>query len=485
MNSDLLPLISDWIARGTSKHIDLGLGLTEAGTRASELLQKINSSRAMLVSADCVDPDVLYASLELLHKDCITEPARTLGIASRISEILNEWAWEADELGEQKELICSFSFMCWRAARLLDHPDEKYKWETAYRSTLRASLQWEVLCARFFLDGRDKSGSLDTDLDGEKAFQALMFLQDNCDAVPETVGSHAANLYRALDSARAALPSDLTSFLAGSAARIAGAAMRQCGVPDEASQWLDTAEAEFGAGACAKAELARVSYQRLALLYRLSRFDLIEGTIPAVDKTFVDLGMLEDYVKCRILWASSLKIAGRCDVALEILEPLQGKRGQIPPALYGWLLLELGDLHQIGGRYEQGIAELAEAAELLKDNNHFTGLADATSMLAAAYRARGMLREAVELFREGRKAYGQLGMKSLEAYVRILLAETFLAMGNLAEAEREVVATFPTLLEHGMLAEATAGLNILREVTRRRRLDPLSMKEETSKRLVP
>lgn len=473
---DPLKLISDWVDRGASDCVALGLSVSEARSRASELLQKLNHGSGASPGSD--DSDVLFAALRLLHEDAAADPTRALTSSSRFWKSLTEEAWKTDELDERKELICSFSFMCWRAASLLGDPAERYKWEFEYRSTFRESLQWEVMCSRFLLDSHDLPPTPGTDLNGESVFQTLMFLQDNCDAAPETVGSHAVDLYRALDSARAALPHDLTAFLAGNAARIAGAAMMRCGGPDEASEWLDIAEAELGGAACARADLARVSYQRLALLYRLSRFDLIEQAIPAIDKTFVDLGMLEDYIKCRILWASSLKIVGKCDAALRILEPLQERRAQIPSALYGWILLELGDLHQIGGRYEDGIAELAEAADLLKDNNHFTGLADATSMLAAAYRAQGMLREASELFQQCRKAYGQLGMKSLEAYIRILLAETFLAMEELADAEREVLETLPTLLEHRMLAEATAGLNLLREVARRKKPGQYPMRED-------
>jgi tetratricopeptide (TPR) repeat protein len=467
----LWPLIADWVDQEKSGCVDLGLSVTEANGLAVRFLDGLRSSTASPLSARDLEPDVLYAALEILRKQCVAEPAKTLEQSTRISEFLKSGPWAEDELGERGELVCSYSFVSWRASRLLDRPHEKYRWETEYRSSLRSSLEWGSGWNRFLPRPAEDTGGPRSHLEAEEAFRAVMFLQDNCDAVPERVGSSAVDLYRVLVSARGAQPADIAPFLAGSIARIAGAAMRQSGVPEEAGEWLDIAEREFRGSLCARAELAKVAYQRLALLYRLSRFDLVEAAIPTVDSSFIDLGMHEDHVKCRVLWAASLKIGGRYERALEVLEPLRGKRDQIPPALYGWILLEFGDLHQIGGDYERGIAELTEAAELLRNNNHFTGLAEVMAMLGSAYRAQGLLSEAIDLFQRGRQAYANLGMKSLEAYIRILLAETYLTRGNLADAEREILAAFPTLQEQRMLAEATAGLSLLREVARRRRGD--------------
>ncbi|HEU5249050.1 MAG TPA: tetratricopeptide repeat protein [Thermoanaerobaculia bacterium] len=313
--------------------------------------------------------------------------------------------------------------------------------------------------------------------DPERIFQSLLILQENCDSTPHLVASRAELLYRFLVRIRAALPSDLASFFVGAAARIAGASRRLSGSPDEAFEWLDVAEAAFQEGICARPELARVTYQRLAVLYGLGRSGLVNDAIQTLEKGFLAFGMREDYVKCRILWASSLKISGRCEVALDVLEPLRKMRHEITPALFGRVLLELGDLHQIEGDYDRGLADLNEAATLLREGGQLTGLADAASMLGASCRARGMLNEAIRFYEKGREAYSQLGMKYLEAYMRILLAETYLAMGKLVETERQVLAALPTLQEQHMVVEVTAGLGILQEAARRRSLDPVALRE--------
>ena len=63
-------------------------------------------------------------------------------------------------------------------------------------------------------------------------------------------------------------------------------------------------------------------------------------------------------------------------------------------------------------------------------------------------------------------------MKSLEASNRMLIAETYLAMGRAHDAEVEIRAAIPVFEEQSMVADAVAAVNLLREAIRRQRFGP-------------
>jgi tetratricopeptide (TPR) repeat protein len=305
-------------------------------------------------------------------------------------------------------------------------------------------------------------------------------LQEQIESSPGRVSTVAIDLYRSLQ-VEGTYALDLQSYFMGSAARLAGATVRYVGVQEEASDWLDLAENHFRAGRDAKPQLARVTLLRLVILYTVSRCDVVLRVAPELDRTFASLGMDEDQVKCRIVWAASLKASGDLDGALNVLESIQGSRPKVRPGLYGWVLLQLGDVHQIRGDYDRGRNELLEAASLFKEGRQLTGLAEVHSMIAYHYRAHGELREALQLFKRGRQEFARLGVKAYEAYNRVLAAETYLAMGCHREAEREILKALPSIEEQGMIADAVAAVSILREAVRRRNLDPQVLREVTER----
>jgi hypothetical protein len=134
-------------------------------------------------------------------------------------------------------------------------------------------------------------------------------------------------------------------------------------------------------------------------------------------------------------------------------------------------------LHLIRGDYRRGLAELREAASILKAENELTALPGVVAMIGFAYRAQGRLREAVEFFMESQKAYAQLGMRPYEAYTGLLVAETLLAMDRSKEAELVVLSVLPSIEAQGMVADGVAAINLLREAVRRQKLDPQMLRE--------
>jgi tetratricopeptide (TPR) repeat protein len=395
--------------------------------------------------------------------------------------LLEQTRWPEDALDERQTLLCSLALISWRAARVLDLSSEAQRWESEYLRAFRRSLQWDVLEAAWHSKDPASFSACDLLSSGEEnLFQALLYLQEQIESSPGRVSTVAIDLYRSLQ-VEGTYALDLQSYFMGSAARLAGATVRYVGVQEEASDWLDLAENHFRAGRDAKPQLARVTLLRLVILYTVSRCDVVLRVAPELDRTFASLGMDEDQVKCRIVWAASLKASGDLDGALNVLESIQGSRPKVRPGLYGWVLLQLGDVHQIRGDYDRGRNELLEAASLFKEGRQLTGLAEVHSMIAYHYRAHGELREALQLFKRGRQEFARLGVKAYEAYNRVLAAETYLAMGCHREAEREILKALPSIEEQGMIADAVAAVSILREAVRRRNLDPQVLREVTER----
>jgi thioredoxin-like negative regulator of GroEL len=122
-----------------------------------------------------------------------------------------------------------------------------------------------------------------------------------------------------------------------------------------------------------------------------------------------------------------------------------------------------------------------EAGSIFKKSRQLTGLANVNSIIASGYRAQGKLAEAIGTFRASKGIYAYLGMKTHEAYIEVLIAETYLAMGCHREAEREILKALPSIEEQGMITDAVAAVSILREAVRRRKLDPQVLREVTER----
>jgi tetratricopeptide (TPR) repeat protein len=390
--------------------------------------------------------------------------------------LLNTHGWTDDELGEREALLCSLAFTAWRAARMLDLSRAAQKWEVNYRNQFRSSVQWDITALECAPGNPGLSDELIAS-GAEGVLQVLHCLQELYETAPGLVGSKAAAAYEALTADSVASPSDVRPFMLGLSARVAGTGNRIIGMYEEASRWLDLAESHFRADLNSAPELARVSYQRLALFYMLGHYDLIIKGSPVLEASLREFRMHEDVVKCRILWAASLKCIGECEKAFEVLEPIRTLACEIRPALYGWVLMELGDLSLISSSYERGFQELAEAERLLREANQITGLTLTLAMMGFGYRMRGMFQEAVQLFTRARAECAALDSEALDAYVRLLISEAYLAMGSWRAAEREVLEILPVFERHGMVAEGVAGVTLLREAVRQRKLEPGKLRE--------
>jgi len=477
---DLLDVISDWIAVGRRKNLPVGGDVSEALAAANELRRRVRAAEPVELDFQYqeVAADTLHAVCRLLSDECLELPRSVLEDARSIQGLLEDCLWSEDYLEERESLLLSLAFVAWRAARLLGFSCEAQHWESEYKKMFRRSLLWSVAENVWASAGwLNPPANHMLSRDPEAIFQVLLYLQDHGEANPQAVSESATRIYRSLQMDRLRLPNDLHSFFLGESARLTGSVLRMVGNPALVEEWADLAEEHFGSDSNPRPSLARVAFLRLTLLYEKSQWDLVPKAARALDSSFSDLGMEEDRVKCRILWAASLKLVGRFREALEVLEPLRRSKGGIRPGLYGWVLLQSGDLHQLCGEYSRALEEFAEADRLLREGKQFTGLADVNSMLSCVYRSHGMLSEALQLLKSSCEEHAQLGMKSLEASNRMLIAETYLAMGRPREAESEIRAALPVLEEQSMVADAVAAVNILREAIRQQKAGPKAISD--------
>lgn len=484
-DSGITGQVSEWLAATRGVDLFPGADVDASLFRTRGLLKHLEVTGRLDLELTEQDTaaDSLHAACRILFLDCSEDPKGVLSKCAVIHEALDGCAWPNDELEERTDLLCSLSFVAWRAARLLADSCEGQRWEATYRRLFRGSLQWQALEVLLSLEETNASDStsLSPRVSPEGHFQTLIYLQDHVAAKPQEIAEKARELYQTLQT-ETGWPSDIQSYLLGASARLAGAALRH-NEQRAATDWLDIAEAHFRGGPDPAPELARVLFTRLSVAYN-DRSDLVLPVIPMLDATFARFEMDEDRVKNRILWSMALKDAGRIEEALDVLRPLRDARSRIRPALYAYVLREYGDLYQICGDYKQGFAELGEAARLLRETNQLIGLPSIIGMIGFGYRAQGMLSEAVKFFTESQRCYVQLGMMPYAAYSGLFVAETLLAMERSKEAELVLLSVLPTIESEGMIANAVAAINLLREAIRQQKLDP-EMLRELRERLRP
>lgn len=471
--AEIFGLIPSWLESGRGKDVPIGAPRTVALALADEFRRRVRSAEPLEIDLNNQDEasDMLYAVCALLSDECVNSADSALEEVETIRGLVEECVWANDYMEERESLLCSLAFTAWRAARILRLARRAQLWESEYKKVFRRSLLWraaESSCESESGIARAAEGIVWSC--PESVFQILLYLQDQREADPLGTSKIAEGVYRSLQGLR--LPDDVHPFLLAEAALLVGGSLRLIGRPRGVDQWSELAEQHLRSDSNPRPSLVRIAFLRLTVLHEQSRCDLVAKAAPDLEKSFADLGMEEDRVKCRILWAASLKVLGRFQHALEVLQPVRQWKTNIRPGLYGWVLLHSGDLHQLCGHYSLALKEMAEAERLLREGRQFTGLADVNSMISCVYRSHGMLNEALQLLKSSCDEHARLGTKSLEAGNRMLIAETYLAMGRAHDAELEIRGAIPVFEELAMVADAVAAVNLLREAIRRQRFDP-------------
>lgn len=293
--------------------------------------------------------------------------------------------------------------------------------------------------------------------------------------VPAVVEREAEDIYRWISQPGCDLGLfDERDYFLGETALLAGAACRFLGKREEAFLWLDRAESGFRHTMNPAPGLANVAYARLALRFEMGRYQDVLELIPSLEDSFRKLRMDIEAAKCRLLLAMTLKQTGDHATATGLLDQLHGQATlQADPSLRARVLVELGDLRQLEGQFNQAMEAFQEALPLLPEAS--PARADLKLYVGGVYKALGSLESAEAAFRDAQRDYQALGMRVLVSYMHVVIAETLLEARREREAEWEILAALPAIQEMKMVPEGFAAVALLRESVRRRKTDPAAL----------
>lgn len=304
-------------------------------------------------------------------------------------------------------------------------------------------------------------------------------LRQRRDLAPATVFDQASDIYQWISRPTCDLGLfDERDYFLGEVALLAGATSRQLGRREEASLWLDRAEAGFRHTMNPAPGLANVAYARLSLRFEMGRYSDVLELAPSLEVSFSKLGMLNERAKCRLLRAMTLKQIGEHSGAVALLDELhQESPVERDPFLASRILTELGDLRQLQGRLDLAMQAFQEALSLLNADELSLAKADLKLYVGGVFKASASFEKAKEAFRDAQQEYKALGMQSLVAYTHLVIAETLLASNRQREAEWEILAALPAIEELSLVPEGFAAAALLRESVQRRQTDPKALQD--------
>ena len=142
-----------------------------------------------------------------------------------------------------------------------------------------------------------------------------------------------------------------------------------------------------------------------------------------------------------------------------------------------FVMIHMGELLSTQGRYAEALSCLNEVSTRAVVREQPLLSAQLKTALAETLRRQGELSAAAEVLHGAAQDYAAAGMKTMEAYLRVVLAETLIALSRHREAEWQIAAALPTIEEQRMLPEGFAAVELLRESLRRRKADSASLGE--------
>lgn len=316
-------------------------------------------------------------------------------------------------------------------------------------------------------------------LENPEAMLCLVgILRETRDARPSEVFQEAAALYSWLSGISSFGTMDERDYFLGELALTSGSACRLLGKREQVDLWLDRADARFRHTINPGPSLAMTAYARLSNRYEMRQYDEVLELLPSLLSSFQKFGMKAEVAKCRLMGAVTLKESGRITDALLALQNLAKDADcRRDAAIFGVVLVNLGDLRSSQGDLSGALSNYREAHSVLADANRPFILAHLKSCIGTTLRDQGNVQSAIDAYRQAAADYLEIGMNTLAAYVRVLSAESLLLLGRAREAEFEIMAALPIIDQEKMLPEAKTALGLLQESLRQKALDKSSLGE--------
>jgi tetratricopeptide (TPR) repeat protein len=313
--------------------------------------------------------------------------------------------------------------------------------------------------------------------DPELLLCLLGSLAKRSDSAPAAVLEEAEFFYGYLEGLEVRYPTDPIlcdeqEYFLGEAARIAGTAARILSKREEARNWFDLSEAWFLTTENASANIARLSYQRLALRIEERDFPGVLRLVPHLIANFERLAMPEDAIKARFLLAVVLKESGRLEDSVPVFDEIVDRSRAIHnDTLLAWASMNLAQTYAMLQDPEKAMAAAEEATPLLRSQGNHVGLGKLQMAVGLLLRSKRSFAEAIEAFRYAQREFSEIALHADVAAVHLIVADLLLEVDQPAQAEWEIRAALPIIDEYKLVPEGIAALSLLRDSIRRRQID--------------
>jgi len=318
--------------------------------------------------------------------------------------------------------------------------------------------------------------------DPETLLPLLEALRQRWETEPQEVLEICSVLYSYLEQCKAGYPVDAflldeREYFLGETARIAAAVSRQLALRTEAKMWLDLADGWFLQTENAAGNLAKVSYQRLAIRIEERDFDAILRLLPQLVATFDRLGMKEDGLKSRLLGALVLKEQDKLQEAAEALKEIVHDAADLRnDSLQAWAYVNLVQVFGYLGDSDNAVESARAASPILQRVGNRIGLAKIQWGIGALLKSKSDFLAAIDAYRTSQREFAELGMRADVAAVQLVIADLLLDAGQDRQAEWEIRQALPIIDEYKLVPEGFAALSLLRESLRRQKIDRTALR---------
>ncbi|MGH9317989.1 MAG: hypothetical protein ACRD1P_12895 [Thermoanaerobaculia bacterium] len=319
-------------------------------------------------------------------------------------------------------------------------------------------------------------------LDQSETFLCLcQLLDEQMETAPASVLEEASFFYELLeklDGSNTSFLFDERDYYRGQFAYLAGGACRFLTRREEARRWLDRAEAWFLLTANAAGEIARLTYQRLALKMEERQFADVLRLLAPLSKFFTRANASDFALKCRYLEAVALREVDQRPKALEVFQRIVLDAQELHSEhILGSAFVAMIHIHLQLADAEAALSLVAQATPLLLRLNNRVALAKLQRGVATLLRRQGRLAESIEAYRASQQEFMEIGMRADVAALHFAIADLLLEDGQERQAEREIRAALPVIDELKMVPEGMAALSLLRASLRGRSIDRQALRD--------
>ncbi len=334
-------------------------------------------------------------------------------------------------------------------------------------------------CAEAFLGSDFDNAATDSPafrFDQPETLLALcQLLESRIDGSPAVIAKAAVAAYDLLRS-RTGLDNgflfDEREYYLGELALLAGTALRVVYKVDDARAWFDRAQAWFLSTANLGGDIARVSYQRLALSMEQRQLSDVLHLAQPLQDAFVRTGAREMALKCAYLEALALRELGRFDEAVARFEMLCSEARDLKSSkVLGSSLVSLVQMYSESGQADRAATLVSEAEGVLKSSNNRVALGKLYWGVGLLMRTQNRPADAIQAFRAAQEEFARIAMPADGAALHLVIADMLLETGQERQAEWEIRAALPIIDELKMVPESFAAMSLLRESLRRRSID--------------